>query len=63
MHTLAGNPKEVPRIRPVPISADDEWRSGMSRRDQWVIAGVTLPFLLRYEDYPVLATAAGAPGA
>ena len=59
-HTLAGNPNRF-RTGPVRISDDDEWRSGMSRRDQRVIAAATLPCLLRY-GYPV-RTAPGRPPA
>jgi hypothetical protein len=59
-HTLAGNPNRF-RTGEVRIKADDEWRSGMSRRDQRVIAAATLPFLLRF-GYP-LRPAAGHPPA
>lgn len=54
-HTVAGNPVRF-RTGPVPIRADDEWRSAMTGRQKALVTGLTLPLLRRY-GYPVSAGA------
>jgi Sulfotransferase domain len=46
-HTLLGNPDRF-RTGPVRIAPDDRWRSGMSWRLHALVAGATLPLMLRY---------------
>ena len=46
-HTLLGNPDRF-RTGPVRIAPDDRWRSGMTWRLRALVAGATLPLMLRY---------------
>lgn len=46
-HTISGNPMRMQRGS-VAISLDDRWRTGLPRRDQWLVTSVTAPWLLKY---------------
>lgn len=46
-HIVAGNPSRFTTGR-VGIRVDERWRDAMPRRDQWLIALLTLPLMLRY---------------
>ena len=46
-HIVAGNPSRF-TTGEVTVRADDAWRRGMSRRDQWIVELTTWPLMLRY---------------
>ena len=46
-HTVSGNPVRF-HTGPIRLRADDEWRSRLPRRQQWVTSALTLPLLARY---------------
>lgn len=46
-HTLAGNPTRF-GVSTVTIRADDEWRTGLARRDRLVVDALTWPLRRRY---------------
>jgi hypothetical protein len=49
-HIVAGNPSRF-TVGSVRIRVDEEWRTGMSRRDRLLVVGGTWPLLRRY-GYP-----------
>lgn len=46
-HTVSGNPMRF-AVGTVPLRRDDAWRTGMARRDRWLVTALTWPLLLRY---------------
>ena len=46
-HTVSGNPNRF-QTGPVPIRADDEWRSKMKPRDKLFVHSLTWPWMLKY---------------
>lgn len=46
-HTVGGNPNRM-SSGVVVLSADTEWRSALSRSDQWKVSGLTFPAMLAY---------------
>jgi UDP-N-acetylglucosamine transferase subunit ALG13 len=50
-HTVAGNPMRF-RTGHVPLRPDEEWRTGLPRRDRRLVAALTLPLRLRYGYLP-----------
>lgn len=50
-HTVSGNPSRF-ATGLVPLKPDDEWRTGMQRRDKVLVTALTAPLLGRY-GYPV----------
>lgn len=56
-HTVAGNPARFGE-EPIELRPDDEWRTGLSRRDRWAVSAVTAPLLPRY-GYPLRSSVGG----
>lgn len=46
-HTVGGNPNRM-CSGVVALSADTEWRTALSRSDQWMVAGLTFPAMVAY---------------
>lgn len=50
-HTVSGNPDRF-KTGNVSLRPDDRWLTEMSRRDRWIVTGLTFPLVARY-GYPI----------